>query len=318
VFAGIVGAHCIDREQPLPGGTVVASVAAMADAFPCPAKVTMSKRTSGSNHILFAAAVFLLCVAVRVLDVFVVRSDEWIGEQVLTKVLGLAIVLAYVIWSGFGLARLGFRRPSMASTLGVGVGLTVAVMAATFALQFFVLAAQGQAPQFIVGVEGFAIGDQPDGGVGTGPAIGLISFNLVNALMEESLFRGLLITHVAMAMSAMRANIIQAVLFGLWHIVWPIRAVVDGDMSIDAAMVYSTGFVLVSTIMGFVWGCFFIWFRSLWVPIIAHTIHNAALNVFHITTISGASTVAFFTTAEAVLFLALLPAVYWWKRRLDA
>ena len=80
-------------------------------------------------------------------------------------------------------------------------------------------------------------------------------------------------------------------------------------------MVFGAGYIVVAMMMGFVWGCFFVWFRSLWVGILAHVFHNAAFNIFHITTAAGASGVAFFTTLEAFVFVALLPLVHGLSKR---
>lgn len=116
-------------------------------------------------------------------------------------------------------------------------------------------------------------------------------------------------------MSRMRANVVQSVLFGFWHIVWPLRWFFDGEMTLGAAMTFGAGYILVATMMGFVWGCFFIWFRSLWIGIFAHAFQNAALSMFHITTAAGGPGLALFTTLEAFVFMALLPVVHWLSKR---
>lgn len=86
-------------------------------------------------------------------------------------------------------------------------------------------------------------------------------------------------------------------------------------MTLGAAMTYGVGYILVATMMGFVWGCFFIWFRSLWVGTFAHAFQNVALHIFHITTAAGGSGLALFTTLEAFVFVALLPVVHGLSKR---
>jgi len=54
-----------------------------------------------------AKLIFALCFGLRAVDVFLGRSDECFCEQVLSKVLGLATVIAWAIGSGFGLDRMG-------------------------------------------------------------------------------------------------------------------------------------------------------------------------------------------------------------------
>ena len=267
---------------------------------------------------LFARAAVLivaLCFGLRLVDVFLIRSDEWFGEQVVTKVLGLAIVIAYAIWSGRGLNRIGFRRTSSISVIWIGFGLTAAVMASTFLVQFLFLSAQGAGPIFSLEIKGFTLTGQTSAQSGLLTPSSLLAFNLVNAMMEESLFRGLLLSSLIGIMPRTRANAVQALVFGIWHIVWPLRWVYDGEMTLGTAMLLGVGYILVATMMGFVWGCFFLWFRSLWVSILAHAFHNTALNIFHITTAAGVSGVAFFTTLEAFVFVALLPIIHWLSKR---
>ncbi|MCP4416077.1 MAG: hypothetical protein GY805_05620 [Chloroflexi bacterium] len=42
-----------------------------------------------------AVIIFLITVILRLLDVFVIRSDEIFGEQYLTKAVGMALVFSY-------------------------------------------------------------------------------------------------------------------------------------------------------------------------------------------------------------------------------
>lgn len=255
-----------------------------------------------------------LCFALRVLDVFVIRSEEWFGEQILTKGVGLALVLAYAMRSGLGLKGLGFRGAPLSVLVGVGIGFTALAMLVSFVLHYSVLALMGAMPDIDFMIAGYTPGGTGEAQAGFVAAATLLVSNLVNGLMEEGLFRGLLLLQLAAVVSSNRANLIQAALFGLWHVVWPLRAVIDGEMAADAALVFGTGYVLVSAMVGYVWGCLFLWFRSLWVPVLSHSFHNAVLNVVHVTTGNGTSTVAMLTSIEAFVFLALLPLMRRYRR----
>ena len=199
-----------------------------------------------------AVLILALCFGLRLIDVFLIRSDEWFGEQVVTKVLGLAIVVGYALRSGYGLDRIGFRKTPVSTVIWISLVLTTLVMATTFLIKFLFLEAQGAEPIFVADVQGFTFTDQGVGQKSLLWSSGFLAFNLVNATMEESLFRGLLLTRLAATMSRMRANAVQAVLFGLWHIVWPLRWFYDGQMTLGAAMTYGAGYILVATMMGFV------------------------------------------------------------------
>jgi len=97
--------------------------------------------------------------------------------------------------------------------------LTAAVMAITFLAQLLFLSAQRADAIFSMGVQGFTLVQQEaEQNDWLFPAV-FLTFNLVNATMKESLFRSLLLTHLAATMSRMRTNLVQSVLLGLWHIV---------------------------------------------------------------------------------------------------
>lgn len=192
-------------------------------------------------RLLSAVLILGLCAILRVADVFIIRSDEWLGEQVLTKVVGFALVVAYVRLSGRGLARLGFLATTARAVFGVGLAYTAAVMALAFVATAGLLMMQGPAPRFVFGLG--AVDLRPDQALGVAlmPVAALVAGNIVNALMKERLFRSTLLTHFSQIMMAGRANAVPAVLFGLWHLVRPLRAAIDGDMAPAAALSFGAG-----------------------------------------------------------------------------
>jgi membrane protease YdiL (CAAX protease family) len=105
--------------------------------------------------------------------------------------------------------------------------------------------------------------------------------------MEEGLFRGLLLTHFTCRFSAFRSNLLQSMIFGLWHIVWPLRDYIEGNMTLSDAVFISLGYILLSCIIGFSYGFLYLKTNSLWTSVIAHTLNNTAFNFFH--TVTGAT-----------------------------
>jgi len=53
------------------------------------------KKYSQEKPVQTAAIILLLIIFLRLLDVFVIRSDEIFGEQYLTKVVGMLMVFGY-------------------------------------------------------------------------------------------------------------------------------------------------------------------------------------------------------------------------------
>jgi hypothetical protein len=63
-----------------------------------------------------------------------------------------------------------------------------------------------------------------------------------------------------------------------------IRAYVDGQMDLVAAVVMSEGYILVSGLIGFAWGTFYQKTDSLWAPWSTHALNNTVMNFLQITT----------------------------------
>ena len=79
------------------------------------------KRFSESYPVRAAFVLVLIACVLRILDVFVVRSDELIGEQVLAKVGGLILIVAYV-WSVKGtLQGIGFHARHWKTSVALGL-----------------------------------------------------------------------------------------------------------------------------------------------------------------------------------------------------
>ena len=68
--------------------------------------------------------------------------------------------------------------------------------------------------------------------------------------MEEGIFRGLFIKIFSESKSFMQANFIAAFLFGIWHIVMPVRSYVDGEMSFAAMVLMGIGYIILAGVMG--------------------------------------------------------------------
>lgn len=103
--------------------------------------------------------------------------------------------------------------------------------------------------------------------------------NVINSLMEEGLFRGYLLKSFIYQQSFWSANILQAILFGLWHIIWPTKLYVNGQISLRGAIMNALVYTIFSGIMGFLMGYLCHKTSNLWISISWHTMWNACLNL---------------------------------------
>ena len=97
----------------------------------------------------------------------------------------------------------------------------------------------------------------------------MIGNSLQNGFFEEFLFRGALHTRLSRLLPAPGALVLQALLFGLWHLGANIR-MMDGDLLAGAAVC-----IVSQTIGGLAYGLVFTRTRNLIAPSVAHVMMNA-------------------------------------------
>ncbi len=98
-------------------------------------------------------------------------------------------------------------------------------------------------------------------------------FFLCNGFLEEGLFRGMLQNGLREYVTPNRAILLSAMIFGVYHVCWPILKIFTGGFSIGE----TAGMLIFSGIAGGIFGVYYEKFssrRSLMGPIAAHTLIN--------------------------------------------
>lgn len=236
-----------------------------------------------TRPVAVSLVVLLVVSVVRVGDVFVLRLTDVPEPLLFSKVVGLLIVLGYLWLVGRPTSSIGFHRDNLVPAVVIG-GLVFAVLFVIgYGAQLYLLAAGGESPELVFGAV-----DPTSGSVAGALFTAILVVGIiVNSFMEESLFRGVVLTHVMRRTTFWRANAVQAVLFGLWHLVFPLYDVLTGRATTVAAASEAVQLMLLTTSAGVVFGYLFYRTNSLWTPWLAHTMDNAVLNVFHIRTVAG-------------------------------
>ncbi len=109
----------------------------------------------------------------------------------------------------------------------------------------------------------------------------MLFFFIVNALLEETLFRGLLQNSLKTKVSVNRAIILSAVTFGIWHAGWPLLNAEPGQSVVMEVAVM----ILSTSLLGILFGVYYEKFssgNSLIGLIVAHTIFNYVSECFKI------------------------------------
>jgi membrane protease YdiL (CAAX protease family) len=261
-----------------------------------------------ARPILVPLVLLIVAVLLRVVDIFLLPLAEATGEAFLHKVLGLVMVLLYLWAAGQPLAAIGLHGRRLGGAIFIGASTMILALVIAFGVQMGALRLAGEQAALAL-----AAIDPKTGlaGAGWGFALWLFAGNLVNSFMEEGLFRGVMLTHFRLRLSPWRANLFQAVIFGLWHLAWPIWRLVYGHADLPAVVLESILIVAGSTVSGLLYGYLYLKTDSLWAGWIAHTINNTTLNLLHIRTAGGLD--AGIPLLYPVLAVACLALLFWIK-----
>lgn len=242
------------------------------------------KRNTVQKPILTGIVLMLIALTFRLIDIFVLRLDERLGEIILSKALGFCLVLLFVWAIGKKPDSIGFHVRRLGVGLLIGTVITILPFIVAYTVEWIVLQQSGQAPRLL-----FSAID-PKAGVTGGLlfALWLVAGNFVNSFMEEGLFRGVMLNLNRQRLSFWKSNGLQAALFGAWHLVWVVKWYQTGVVTTRGEI----GFGIVANFLpqiclGLVWGYAYLKTNNLWAAWIAHTLTNSTLNLLHVATIDG-------------------------------
>ena len=240
------------------------------------------RELSLSKPIIVGISLICFVMLFRLLDIFIFRLDEVLGEIILSKTIGFIIVILFVKIIGNKMVDIGFNLNNKASIIIIGILMTIGLMILGYCAEFIALSSRS--PQISI-----AAIDPKAGVTGSfGFAIFLILGNIINCFMEEGLFRGILIPLFNRKYSVRMTIILQGILFGLWHIPWAFKWYISGMVTgtsgfVMALMINSLPMIL----MGIIFGVMYYYTDSIWTPWISHFLINSILNIIHIS-INGA------------------------------
>jgi membrane protease YdiL (CAAX protease family) len=217
---------------------------------------------------LAALALLLIALAFRVFSIFVLRS---MGGALLSKLLGFMLILAYLWSAGRGPEEIGLHSAAFGKSVLTASLAVVTAFGCAYAAQWIYIALSGIQPSFI-----FAPLTETMPVIGW---IGVVFFCFLNSFMEEGLFRGVMMRHFSMRLSLWQANLLQATLFGLWHLVRPAQSFAAGWRDASSAALFGLEYAAATGIQGCVWGYLYLKTNTLWAPWFAHTIANLILTL---------------------------------------
>jgi membrane protease YdiL (CAAX protease family) len=262
-----------------------------------------------ARPILMCVVLLIIALFFRWIDTFVLRFDELLGELILTKSLGFALVLAWVFLAGRKVRDIGLHANKVGYSLLIGSLTTAVAFVVGYGVEIMLAAVQGNQPALQFG----AI--DPKMGVTGGVlfALWLLLGNFVNSFMEEGLFRGVMSRLARIRFNFWQTIWFQAFMFGIWHLPWVLKYYQLGQIETGSEIWMSVLFNSVPQLfVGLVYGYLYLKTGSLWTPWIAHTLSNSASNFLHVTTTDGIDTGL--PIRYVVYLVVMFVSLFWVKR----
>ena len=277
------------------------------------APVRSVQRIALERPILTSLVLLAIAFFFKWVDTFVLRLDERLGEIILCKTLGFVMVIVFVWAAGRSLRDIGLHSGRLGPSLLIGTFIAVVGLVIGYGVEFVILSQNNAQPAF----QFTAIDPKAKISGNLFFALFLIVGNFMNSFMEEGLFRGVMIRLFRTKLSFGRANVLQALLFGVWHLPWVVKWIQTDQIEAHGGLVFATISQFLPMVwIGLIWGYLYLKTDSLWTPWIAHLLNNTILNLLHVTTTDGldAGIAIRMTVCLVVASLSTLLVRYWTER----
>jgi membrane protease YdiL (CAAX protease family) len=221
------------------------------------------------RRIKAALGIFIFSYFMRVVDIFLLNSPAYWRSIILSKaipLLALFYIVCYV--EKVGLGYIGLSRRDFLKNILLGLVLLF------FTLGFNYL------PDTLLNTLYRVPFRTPYFYFGLGTAYYLF-FCVVNGFMEEGVFRGYM-QRKFYHLGKWNAIFIQAILFGLWHIVWTFYNFYSFStgwmVGFSYVLEYTISYVFFTIIFGIIMGYVYLKTGCLWASVFTHTFYNFLLN----------------------------------------
>lgn len=254
--------------------------------------------------------IFTLCLALRFVEYFLIETDQTvIGENLLHKAAGIVLLAVALKKINLTWRDIGFQRNGFASGVLKGLLLGSVCFAISYGVEFAILALQGNPAHLELYISSFSITGAQIKNTGFVFFVLCVLCNVLNVWMEEGVFRGLFVKAFSETKPFMKANVIAAILFGIWHIVMPIRSYVNGEMTFAAMVFMGIGYMILAGIMGIKWGLLYRMTGNIWMGLGDHLLNNTvATNMLHVVSSNGADSLQIvrIITAQLISFVFVI------------
>lgn len=245
-------------------------------------------KNEAKKVLLLILGIFLICSVAKDFEFLVLKTDQtFLAENIYCKLFAIVIIILSIRKLHFSWSEIGFKRNGVLKGALLGFSLGISTFAISYLIEFLILKNMGLRPHFAFYIANFTISEQNVAGVSVSALAICVFGNILNVVAEEGLFRGLLFRIGKSTFTQRTANLIQAALFGVWHIIMVIVWIVDGTIDIPTALVMAIGYVVLAGILGYEWGLCVALTGTLWAGIFEHFFNNFISNSLHMVTETG-------------------------------
>lgn len=253
--------------------------------------------------------IYILCFVFRIFEYFFLHTDRTlIGEAIVHKLIGIAIMLIAMKQLQLTLMEIGYTKENVWKNLLKGLAFGVSMFIIAYAAEIVMVVLQGKFDSLQIYVSTYAV----DRNVGNQTAVIFflicIMGNIINVLMEEGIFRGLFMKVLEDKYSFIISAIITSCLFGLWHMVGPVRNYCEGISSMGGMIANIIMLVVTSGLVGFKFTLLTKMTGNLYMAMGDHFVNNTIVNLLHVVSDTGADELMFIrlTIAQSVSFIVVL------------
>lgn len=238
--------------------------------------------------ILLIWGIYLICELVKDFEFLVLKTDQtFLAENIICKLFAIVMIFFCLHKLRISWSSIGFKKSGMIQSGILGLSLGVVTFSISYFVEYLILKNMGLHPKFAFYIANFTISKQNVIGVSMSALVICILGNIVNVWAEEGLFRGVLFQIGKMSYTQKTANLIQSLLFGLWHVITVVIWVLDGSIDIPTALIMSIGYIALAGILGYEWGLCIALTGTIWAGVFEHFFNNFISNTLHVITETG-------------------------------
>lgn len=233
---------------------------------------------------------FIVLSIIKFIEFLFIRTEEHtiLADNVICKICCIVGTLIAMKYCKLKLSDIGLKYKNTFKYIGCGFGLGIFTFAISYGIEMLILILQGKSPYLSAYITNFGLsGATTEVSLSIGAVLICIGVNIINVLAEEGLFRGFILKTIQDKWGFKKANYIQALLFGWWHVILCVKGVMDGDMSIAMAIVFAIGYIILAGILAIEWGTCVSMTGVLWVGLSEHFFNNFIGNFLHVVSSTG-------------------------------